>query len=426
MKVYAVLPAGGTGERFGLSVPKQFQFVLGRPLISYTLTSFEKIEWIAKIVVIVSPEHVSTLEAIAKECRHTSKVVVVQGGPTRHRSIKSGVDYIESAAAAGDRPDVIVVHDAVRPFTTENDIASVVDAARRHGAAGVVRPLVSTVVAVDGDGFLSASLDRSAYRASEMPQAFQYEALCKAYKQCTEFDLDYGTECLHLVSKYAKARVQLLDGGENLWKVTYRKDIYAMEGVLKEDAITSWAFVQSPMPSHWFSNVAAAVKSSLNGTSTPPCKVSIFDTKDVLSAIDHGACRNFVFHYDELDPDLIMSNTAQCYRSFAAHMIQESTRANGSIFHYIVRSGDTSQCELLSSLHGRFISALLGAVSNLRQLGIVAPPMVYGILASQGATATDAASLVCAIARAREPALSGQVFCLPAAGVVGRDGLRPA
>lgn len=81
---------------------------------------------------------------------------------------------------------MVILHDAVRPFVDEQTLRSVTMAANNNGAAGMIRPLSSTVVAQSCDGFLDHSLDRSKFRASEMPQAFKYEVIQKAYMKCTE------------------------------------------------------------------------------------------------------------------------------------------------------------------------------------------------------------------------------------------------
>lgn len=73
--------------------------------------------------------------------------------------------------------DVVVVHDAVRPFVDEVTLGAVAAAAAEHGAAGTILPLVSTVIRVDADGFLQESLDRSLYRGSQTPQAFRREVI---------------------------------------------------------------------------------------------------------------------------------------------------------------------------------------------------------------------------------------------------------
>ena len=122
--------------------------------------------------------------------RNYSKVTLVDGAETRHRSIWNGVKALErlpnhdknlsnstddSVNHSASSPsqyydDLVVIHDAARPFLDAPTLEAVIDAAWNFGAAGVVRPLVSTVVRPDENGFLQETLVRADYRASEMPQ----------------------------------------------------------------------------------------------------------------------------------------------------------------------------------------------------------------------------------------------------------------
>eukprot|EP01147_Barroeca_monosierra_P009221 gene9221-1507_t len=95
--------------------------------------------------------------------------------------------------------------------------------------AGAVLPLVSTVIKPNSNGFLEESLDRSLYRASQTPQAFEPDTLLQAYEKCTTHDLEFGTEVLHLVLKYVNVAAKLVDCNPNVWKVTYQQDLYVAE-----------------------------------------------------------------------------------------------------------------------------------------------------------------------------------------------------
>ncbi|NXY67436.1 ISPD cytidylyltransferase, partial [Glareola pratincola] len=235
--VAAVLPAGGSGERLGGATPKQFCAVQGRPLVSYTVRAMERIGWISDIIVVVSPENIETMKSIIEKYGH-KRVTVVKGGITRHRSIFNGLKVFAENEFSNhllQKPEVVIIHDAVRPFVEEDILSKVVMAAKEHGAAGAIRPLVSTVIASGTDGCLDHSLERSRYRASEMPQAFLFDIIYEAYQQCTDYDLDYGTECLHLALKYCKTNAKLVEGTADLWKVTYKRDLYAAESIIKDN-----------------------------------------------------------------------------------------------------------------------------------------------------------------------------------------------
>ncbi|XP_041798451.1 D-ribitol-5-phosphate cytidylyltransferase isoform X1 [Chelmon rostratus] len=237
--VSVVLPAGGTGERTGLQTPKQFCSFLGRPLISYTIQAFERVSWIQTIVVVVAKENVDLMTDIIQRFQHR-KVRVVPGGSTRHRSICNGVlalgeeEEEEEERPAADRPKVVIIHDAVRPFVEEDFLYKIAMAAKEQGAAGAIRPLVSTVIATTSEGYLDHSLERAKYRASEMPQGFTYDVIYQAYQRCSESDFEFGTECLHLALQYCGTNAKLIQGPPTLWKVTYKKDLAAAESIIKE------------------------------------------------------------------------------------------------------------------------------------------------------------------------------------------------
>lgn len=113
-------------------------------------------------------------------------------------------------------------------------LREVASAACKFGAAGTILPLISTVVAVDDSGFLAHSLDRSKFRASQTPQAFHRAVLAKAYSKCTADDFKFGTECLHLAQTYGGvAKVKLVEGTPDLFKVTHKQDLFACEQMLK-------------------------------------------------------------------------------------------------------------------------------------------------------------------------------------------------
>ncbi|XP_035020511.2 D-ribitol-5-phosphate cytidylyltransferase isoform X2 [Hippoglossus stenolepis] len=238
--VSVVLPAGGTGERTGLSTPKQFCSVLGRPLVSFTVQAFERVSWIQSVVVVVAKENMELMTDIVQRFQHR-KVRVVAGGSTRHRSICNGVlalgeeeEEEEGRPASADRPKVVIIHDAVRPFVEEEFLYKIAVAAKEHGAAGAIRPLVSTVIATTSEGYLDHSLERGKYRASEMPQGFTYNVIHQAYQRCTESDFEFGTECLHLALQYCGTNAKLIEGPPTLWKVTYKRDLAAAESIIKE------------------------------------------------------------------------------------------------------------------------------------------------------------------------------------------------
>ncbi|CAH3179655.1 unnamed protein product [Porites lobata] len=302
-----------------LEIPKQFYRVMGRPLISYTLEAFESVSWIKEIVVPIGENYLEVAKEVLREFSH-NKVRLTSGGSTRHRSIWNGIQALTEDSRSP--PKVVILHDVVRPFVDEQTLQSVALAAEKYGAAGVIRPLASTVIAQSSDGFLDHSLDRSKYRSSEMPQAFQYEVIKNAYEKCTEYDFEHGTECLHLAQKYSETRAWLIDGPETLWKVTYKKDLYAVEGVLQEKKIRR-ALVIGQGLSHF----CEQLKELLQKRNVAVSYIKAFSRKIIkilelslqISEVSHGSV-SVVFALDD------KTSSTVCVPTFVMQFTREISR----------------------------------------------------------------------------------------------------
>ncbi|RXM37227.1 Isoprenoid synthase domain-containing protein [Acipenser ruthenus] len=141
--VAVVLPAGGSGERMGLSTPKQFCDFLDRPLISFTIEAFERINWIQNIIVVVAKECIDLMKTIIHKYSH-KRITLVVGGQTRHRSIFNGLKVFTDSQVYDSKltkPEVVIIHDAVRPFVEEDLLLKIATAAKDHGVEVVSTPV---------------------------------------------------------------------------------------------------------------------------------------------------------------------------------------------------------------------------------------------------------------------------------------------
>ncbi|XP_025960881.1 D-ribitol-5-phosphate cytidylyltransferase isoform X2 [Dromaius novaehollandiae] len=229
------------------------------------------------------------------------RVTVVKGGITRHRSIFNGLKVFaedEFSKYLLQKPEVVVIHDAVRPFVEEDILLEVVMAAKEHGAAGAIRPLVSTVIASSADGCLDHSLERARYRASEMPQAFLFDIIYQAYQQCTDYDLDYGTECLHLALKYGKTKAKLIEGTADLWKVTYKRDLYAAESIIKDNLSQQVGVITDVKED--VVQVGLLLHESLKSQiQVEAISISLCQNESHLQNMFSGRCYNFIYIHDK-------------------------------------------------------------------------------------------------------------------------------
>nr|XP_047136601.1 D-ribitol-5-phosphate cytidylyltransferase isoform X3 [Hydra vulgaris] len=177
--VVVVLPAGGFGQRFGSDIPKQFVEVCGMPVLCYSIEVFHSISWIKKIVVPVPKYWIEFAKQLFLE-RKYNKVVVIEGKESRHQSIYAGIQTLIGFCSA---EDIVIIHDAVRPFIDEDFLIQLVNEAKLYKASGSIRPLVSTIIKSTSDGFMETSLKRDSYCESHTPQCFQFNVICKAYQK---------------------------------------------------------------------------------------------------------------------------------------------------------------------------------------------------------------------------------------------------
>nr|XP_060638132.1 D-ribitol-5-phosphate cytidylyltransferase isoform X1 [Anolis sagrei ordinatus] len=403
VSVAAVLPAGGSGERMGGGTPKQFCDLLGRPLVSYTVQAMERISWISDIVVVVSLENVEKMKFIVKKIGH-KKTTVVEGGMTRHRSIFNGLDIFVKSNHSSQllkKPEVVIIHDAVRPFVEEDILFKVVMAAKEHGAAGAICPLVSTVIASSADGCLDHSLDRAKYRASEMPQAFLFDIIHQAYLQCSDYDFDYGTECLHLALKYSKTNAKLIEGPPDLWKVTYRRDLYAAESLIKDTMSQQLCIISN------INENARQVGFLLHETLKDHVKVITSTSTSVSENDNHlqnmllDHCYNFVCINDELNG---LQETHQLLK------ILESR--NASVLYSVVLISVH-----LDILENTFSSSGMQSLTKLAKEAKKKNIFLYGLIMDYRKdnlklqeTIGLAASLITALIRDRNPIFVGQIL----------------
>lgn len=215
MSIVAVIPSAGFGRRMGGETPKQFLEIQGRSILDWTLSRFEACEAIDAVILAVPRESVEATQADIGRFPKVARVVA--GGKERQDSVWAGL-----LAAAEFQPEIVVVHDGVRPMITPELIAASVMAAREKGGA-IVAAKVSDTLKKVSDGEIVATVDRANIWAAQTPQSFQYsiirEAFDKAYR-----DGFYGTDEASLVERIGKP-VSIVEGSRLNVKVTTPPDL---------------------------------------------------------------------------------------------------------------------------------------------------------------------------------------------------------
>lgn len=223
MKVSAIIPAAGQGTRMGAHVPKQFLLLKGKPILHYTLLAFERAATVDSVILVV-PE--SDLDSTRAEWLKKREIVrqVIAGGEKRQDSVYNGFMALE------EDTDIVIVHDGVRPFVSEEMLDESVAAAKRYGAAITAVPVSDTVKKVDAEGLVSHTVDRNGLWRVQTPQTFQYALLRQAFEKAIE-DSYYGTDEGSLI-EYLGEPVKIIAGSELNIKITRKEDLILGEGIL--------------------------------------------------------------------------------------------------------------------------------------------------------------------------------------------------
>ena len=217
MRDTAVLvPAGGMGARLGSATPKQFLALGGVPILVATVRHFARHPAVRAIVVAAPEAHVGRARRLLGPLGRRRPLAVVPGGSTRQASVERALQEVA--------PDIelVVVHDAVRPFITRGLLDAVLAAARAHGAAICALPIAETVKRVSGD-FVVATEERAGLWAVQTPQAFRAALLREAHEKAHRDGL-VGTDDAMLVERLGH-RVRVVPGHETNVKITTPADL---------------------------------------------------------------------------------------------------------------------------------------------------------------------------------------------------------
>lgn len=229
MKIYAIIVAGGTGSRFGSSVPKQFLDLCGRPVLCRTLRAFREALPASDIVTVISdPMRPFWLDLCAAD--GIDPGVVASGGDTRWQSVRNGLEALGQI----EPESVVLVHDGARPLVEPSYISDIAGELLSSGADGVIpaMPLTDSIRHMAPDGMASEPVDRSAYRAVQTPQAFQARKLAVAFR--LPYDPAFTDEA-SMMAAAGFTDIRLYPGRERNLKITRPVDLAIARYFLSEE-----------------------------------------------------------------------------------------------------------------------------------------------------------------------------------------------
>ena len=224
-QVIALVPAAGRGLRMGGSIPKQFLALGGEPLIIQSLLALQTATVVDQIILAVPSADIDYCKCeIVTKHRFTKVTKVVAGGAERQDSVRHALAEVPSDT------EIVLVHDAVRPFLTQGMIDEVVAAARKHGAAIVALPMRDTVKQVRPDGMIERTVDRAPLWLAQTPQAFRRDWIEEAHRKAHAEGVR-ATDDAFLVEWLGQAVAVVEGSGENI-KVTRPEDLVIGEAIL--------------------------------------------------------------------------------------------------------------------------------------------------------------------------------------------------
>jgi 2-C-methyl-D-erythritol 4-phosphate cytidylyltransferase/2-C-methyl-D-erythritol 2,4-cyclodiphosphate synthase len=220
-KVAAIIVAAGRGERAGGGVPKQYRDIAGEPMIRPTLSAFLNHPHIDVVLPVIHPGDDGIYrESIAGLAKLPPPV---PGGATRQASVRAGLEALAASA-----PELVLIHDAARPFLSGVLIDRAIAAARETRAAVPGIAIADTVKQIDEAGIVAQTLDRSRLRIVQTPQAFAFDLILDAHRRAAAAGLESFTDDAAL-AEWAGHRVGVFDGETGNVKVTTNEDFVRAE-----------------------------------------------------------------------------------------------------------------------------------------------------------------------------------------------------
>ena len=218
--VAAVIVAAGRGLRAGGNLPKQYRELAGEPVIRSSLSLFAWHGQIGAVQAVIHPDDRGSYEAAAKGLR---LLAPVSGGASRQASVRAGLEALAARA-----PDIVLIHDAARPFCSTELVSRAIVACGETGAAIPALEVTDTIKRVDAGGHVAGTVDRAQLRAVQTPQAFKFAALLDAHQRAAKEGRDDFTDDAAL-AEWAGIKVATFPGESGNVKLTTDEDFAKAE-----------------------------------------------------------------------------------------------------------------------------------------------------------------------------------------------------
>ncbi|MGN0166191.1 MAG: 2-C-methyl-D-erythritol 4-phosphate cytidylyltransferase [Lachnospiraceae bacterium] len=231
----AIIIAGGSGQRMGQDIPKQFIHVYDKPVILYTLESFQEHPEIDFIEVVCIEGWQNVLLAYAKQFNITKLKLVTAGGNSAQESIRNGV---EALLPYCDENDTVIIHDGIRPLVDAEVLSDVIDVCKKHGNAVTSLPYNEQIFVVNPEDETTTCkyIPRETLRRVSTPQAYTYGKLKWAYEKAfTEGIGIGGSSYTNTMMVELGEILHFAKGSDKNIKLTTKNDLEIFKGYLTSE-----------------------------------------------------------------------------------------------------------------------------------------------------------------------------------------------
>lgn len=227
----AIIIAGGSGQRVGQDIPKQFINVYDKPILIYTLEGFQKHPQIDEIGLVCLEGWHDVARAYAKQFNIDKLKWIIPGGETAQESIREGVYCLEGKC---QDDDTIIIHDGIRPLVEDSVLSDVIMKCEKYGNAVTALPYNEQIFVADDERSTVKYIPRETLRRVSTPQAYKYGRLNQAYHEAYERKIGiYGSAYTNTMMVELGERLYFANGSDKNIKITTKDDLELFKAYLK-------------------------------------------------------------------------------------------------------------------------------------------------------------------------------------------------
>lgn len=237
-KNIAIIIAGGSGNRMGQDIPKQFINVYDKPVLIYTLEGFQRHPMIDAIEVVCIDGWEKVLQAYANQFNISKLQWITKGGDSAQESIRNGVYNLEGKV---NDDDIIIIHDGIRPMIDDSVLTDVISKAEEYGNAVTSMPYNEQIFVVDKDDENTTIqfIPRETLRRVSTPQAYRYDLLNTKYHEAYAKNIGiHGSHYANTMMVELGVRLHFAKGSDKNIKLTTKDDLELFKGYMTKEKDT--------------------------------------------------------------------------------------------------------------------------------------------------------------------------------------------